>query len=118
LRQAISLVRAVQTEQWRSMDAIALPHYDAEAIADGLRFLSQDEANWEAFFDRSAVSPYRLTYEELESSPQDAITALLTYLGSGEPQPIPLSPSRHRRQSDDLTEEWLRRFTSDREELQ
>lgn len=74
LRQAISFARAMQTEQWRSMDTVARdPHYDAEAIAHGIRFLDQEEANWEEFFARNAVSPYRLTYEQLDSAPEDVV---------------------------------------------
>lgn len=116
LRQAISFARAMQTEHWRSMDAIAgEPRYDAQAITHGIEFLKQDEVNWEGFFARNAVSPYRLTYEELNAGPEDAVAGLLTYLGHDEPRGISLPPARHRRQADDVTEEWIRRYAHDRD---
>jgi trehalose 2-sulfotransferase len=114
MHQAISLARAIQTGQWRSMDAIAIePYYDAQAIAEGIEFLRQDEADWNNFFCRNEISPYRLTYEALESSPEQVVTELLTVLGEDEPPRISLLPAHHR-QADDVTEEWLRRYTRDR----
>ncbi|MDQ2742055.1 MAG: Stf0 sulfotransferase family protein [Chloroflexota bacterium] len=106
LRQAISLVRALQTSQWRSMDAAACaPRYDAHAIAREVQSLEQDEGNWEEFFDRNRVTPYRLTYEEVTGRPQGTVAALLSYLGHDEPVEIALSHTQHRRQADDVTEE-------------
>jgi len=111
LRQAISLVRAVQTSQWRSMDAASCaPQYDAHAIAREVQSLAQDEDRWEEFFDRNRVTPYRLTYEEFTGLPPRTVAALLSYLGHDEPLEIALSQTQHRRQADDVTEEWLRRY--------
>jgi len=111
LRQAISLVRAVQTSQWRSMDATAcVARYDAHAIAREVQVLEQDEATWEEFFDRNGVTPYRLTYEAFTGRPQGAIAALLSYLGHDKPVEIALTHTQHRRQADDVTEEWLHRY--------
>jgi LPS sulfotransferase NodH len=109
LRQAISFARARQTNQWRSMDpSITTPCYDRDAITRGLEFLAGEEASWESCFARNSISPYRLTYEELNAAPEDAIRELLTYLGyQGAPR-ISLPATRHRRQADDMTEEWLR----------
>jgi LPS sulfotransferase NodH len=116
LRQAISFTRAVQTEQWRSMDTIARePRYDAKAIAHGIDFLVQDEANWQAFFTRNTLSPYRLFYEELDSGLEGAVAAVLTYLGYADPLHISLPPTQQRRQADEVTEEWLRRYLHDRD---
>lgn len=107
LRQAISLVRAMQTGQWRSMDgASGTLHYDAAAINRQVRFLEGDERHWEEFFERNALSPYRLTYEDLAATPKDTLISLLNFLGYDGSPPISLRSARHRRQADEITETW------------
>lgn len=111
LRQAISLVRAVQTSQWRSMDSATCDaQYDAHAISREVQALEQDEATWEEFFDRNGMTPYRLSYEAFTKRPQRTVAALLSYLGHDEPVEIAVSYTQHRRQADDLTEAWLHRY--------
>jgi LPS sulfotransferase NodH len=111
IRQAVSFVRAMQTEQWRSTDTAASePQYDADAIIGAIRFFDAEEASWEDFFLRQAISPYRLTYEELESSPRDAIGRLLRDLGYEDALPSSLPESRHQRQADEVTEAWVGRY--------
>lgn len=114
LRQAISLVRAVQTSQWRSMDSATCDaQYDAHAISREVQTLEQDEATWEEFFDRNGMTPYRLTYEGFMGCPQRTVGALLSYLGHDDPGGIALSQTQHRRQADDVTEDWLHRYQRD-----
>ena len=114
LRQAISLVRAVQTSQWRSTDsAVCAAQYDAHAISREVQFLEQDKATWEEFFDRNRVAPYRLTYEEFTGLPRRTVAALLSYLGHDEPLEIALAHTQHRRQADKVTEEWIYRYQRD-----
>lgn len=111
VRQAISFTRAKQTRQWRSMDcATGAPRYDSDAIAESMGFLVWDEANWEEFFARNRITPYRLAYEELESDAGASIHEFLMYLGYTGP-PLPLPPARHLRQADEVTEDWVRRFS-------
>lgn len=114
VRQAISLMRAEQTGQWRSMDHAAWqPYYDADAITRSLQFLARDEANWEDFFTCHAIVPYRLTYEQFDGDPEGAVAALLAHLGYDGSSPISLPEAVHRRQADHLTEEWARRYSEE-----
>lgn len=111
IRQAISLIRAIQSGQWRSMDSSSsTPRYDTASISREVRSLEEEEATWEAFFTRNGVSPYRLTYEELVSTPQEVLAGLLSFLGHDTPITINFSATRHRRQADNVTEEWLHRY--------
>lgn len=112
VRQAVSFARAVQTEQWRSkVSPASEPHYDPDAITRAMHFLGEEEASWEGFFVRHAIVPYRLTYEQLDSAPRDAIGGLLRFLGYEGARPDSLSGSRHQRQADEVTEAWVRRYT-------
>ena len=114
VRQAVSFARAIQTEQWRSMDeAASEPHYDADAITRALHFLAEEETSWEDFFTRHGISPYCLVYEGLDSTPRDAIDGLLRFLGYEGSRLDSLSGSRHERQADEVTESWVRRYTQE-----
>jgi LPS sulfotransferase NodH len=117
VRQAISFSRAIQSKQWRSMDAAKfVPQYDAAAITRELHFLIEEETTWENFFARHTLSPYRLFYEQLDSAPERTIAELLTFLGHAPGTPISLPSPQHHRQADEVTEEWRGRYQ--REELE
>jgi trehalose 2-sulfotransferase len=114
VRQAVSFARAIQTEQWRSMDRVALqPQYDAGAISAAIHALEREEANWEAFFTRADILPHRLSYEDLDSAPREAIGDLMRFLGYQGLLPNSLAGSRHQRQADDVTENWVRRYETE-----
>jgi LPS sulfotransferase NodH len=111
LRQAISFARALQTGRWRSTDTVRGEEaYDRDAIEHGLGFIEQEERSWDQFFHRQRIDAYRLTYEDIAAGPPAAVTAILRYLDYDGPEPVDLPPPRHRRQADDVTEAWLRRY--------
>jgi LPS sulfotransferase NodH len=61
LRQALSLVRAAQTDQWTSMDRPTdQPYYDASAITLAMRYITYYEECWDAYFTEHGISPYRV----------------------------------------------------------
>jgi LPS sulfotransferase NodH len=110
VRQAISLVRAMQSGRWRSMDAAAAGEtYDRQAISEALLGLKRDQEDWESFFSRNAIQPYRLTYEALFSDLPAAIGDLLGWLGHSAVD-LSFPETKHERQADSVTEEWIRAF--------
>ncbi len=110
-KQAVSLVRAIQSEQWRSMDAaVSPPRYDAAAIDAARDAVAAEEAQWEQFFTHNTVVLRRLTYEDLDAHPRATIGALLQFLGHEGPLPDTLSSTEHRKQADAVTDEWVRRY--------
>jgi LPS sulfotransferase NodH len=86
------------------------PEYDAEALSQALDFVRGEEAWWEEFYMRNGLQPYRITYEAIEADPTAAVTSLLQHLGFDGHKAICLPPSRHQRQADSLTDEWVRRY--------
>ena len=51
LRQAISFVRAAQTESWNSnMEVTREPRYDAQAIVAALDRIASENADWDRYF--------------------------------------------------------------------
>ena len=107
LGQAISWVRALQTQQWASFQRPLLPaHYDRTAIARALERIGSHEKAWEQLLaDRS---PLRLRYEDLTIDPGGVLCAVAQHLGVTPPKHLPQAGLK--RQSDGLTAEWRARF--------
>lgn len=117
LRQAVSFARAIQTEQWSSLDSVSSePRYDRDAITAARRALEAEESNWEQFFARHGIRPYRLVYEDLDAVPHDTLAALLRFLGYEEARSIALPSSQLHRQADGETEVWVERYRRERGE--
>ena len=121
LGQALSAVRAVQTEQWRStMPAQAPATYDGAQIYARLQIAARDYARWDIFFARRAVAPTIIVYEDLLADPQsvvDQVADLFDLRGQAHTanERIDLKIQR-----DATTEEWRVRFLDeyrDRNEL-
>lgn len=110
LGQALSLVRAQQTLQYKAtVSAEGAPRYDRRLIADRLTRLAHGHARWESYFARNGIVPLRLVYEELVADPQGAVDAVRC-LVDVESSEVDLSQVELTVQADEVTEEWRRRF--------
>jgi LPS sulfotransferase NodH len=118
LAQAISLVRTIQTDQYRSTEAPrAEPRYDRAAIAGHLARLAENEARWRRYFARNALQPLWLVYEEVIADPAAAVAAVARHLGlAGEVRPD-LERVAVGIQRDAVTEEWRARFAAEAGDL-
>ncbi len=122
LDQAISRLRAEQTGLWhRRADGTELERltprredrYDPEGIAGYMKELSDLDAAWEHWFEREALAPLRITYEELSDDPRPVLESILGALGldvsaagSVEPQTAKLADATSRA--------WRARFEAER----
>ena len=79
--QAISLARAVKTNEWHSHDA---PAPDPELIIDEVlgyvRYLRTMESDWETVFTTLGIAPLRLYYEDLVSGAASVFERTRQYL--------------------------------------
>jgi trehalose 2-sulfotransferase len=118
LRQAISLWRAVQTQEWSrehpAGDDEGRPElvYSAAAIDALERQLADQERAWERWLGGRPVAPLVLDYEDYAEAPQHAVAAVLAHLGVAVPAELPAT-TRMQRQSDGLSEEWRRRHVKE-----
>jgi trehalose 2-sulfotransferase len=112
VRQAVSLWRALQTQAWRS-DAGCAEARPAEYHFGAISHLSsriraEDEA-WESWFREEGLAPLELLYEDIAADLPSAVGAVLAHLGAdandGERAFSPM-----RRQSDELSEQWVERY--------
>lgn len=122
--QAVSLWKAIQTQQWRTdPESAANPRpdhaaqsgrpveYDYRAIKHLLDELHRWDARWEDWFHATGREPIRVIYEEFTSSRAATIGRVLDDLGIDPPEPEGQGPMR--RQADDLSRDWVARFRSD-----
>jgi trehalose 2-sulfotransferase len=113
LRQAISFYRAIRSDRWVSdgfHDSGPRPRYDRQEIARCQRQLQSQETAWRLFFETNDIQPMLVHYEDLDGDYEGTARAVLRYLGISPPRPLFFGGRRHLRQSDAITERWIRRF--------
>jgi LPS sulfotransferase NodH len=111
LGQAISSLRAVQTDQWRSTMAAQGPAvYDGAQIYERLRAAARDYARWDVFLARNAIEPTVIAYEELVADPQAAVDKVASLFGLQGRVPIKADDIHLEIQRDATTQDWRARF--------
>jgi LPS sulfotransferase NodH len=108
IRQAISFVRADQTESWNSsMAVVREPVYDAEAITRALARIQHENDQWTHYFSEHGIAPLHITYEQLTRDTDTTIQAIMSFIEA----PIEhVPPATTRSQSDGINAEWAHRF--------
>lgn len=111
LGQAISLVRARQTDQWISMQTRQgePPRYDFPAIDAAITELLELKAGWLRFFAVTGRQFLKVTYESLLADPEIWIGKIAEYLCLP-PARIDWERVLPQKQSGEESEEWRRRF--------
>jgi trehalose 2-sulfotransferase len=115
LRQAISWYRASHKNTWWYIDGVHDPrartsedppfHYAAIKRYEGV--LLEYETAWQRLFVAIGIRPLRIEYDELCSDLQSTVKYVLKYLGTSPLVGRPVGHPRLKRQSDQLTEEWV-----------
>src|SRR5215218_1348043 len=113
-RQAVSLWKALQTQQWRKDS-------DEDVGGRGLRFsfaavdhlklrIDEHNAAWRNFFEGCGMEPLEVLYEELVADYEGTVSWLLEGIGLPVPEGFAVEAPRMRRQADELSEEWVRLY--------
>jgi|CXWL01.1.fsa_nt_gi LPS sulfotransferase NodH len=114
LRQAISLARARQTNQYRGSQPPQGPaRYSQPAIATALADISREEAGWASHLAARGVEPLIVTYDQLCGTYRDTIRSVLDFVGVPVGNDFSLPLPVLQRQADRLTEEWIERYRLD-----
>lgn len=119
LRQAVSNLRASQTDHWSHAQAEDSPpkmppRYDFALIEERLARIQRQNAKWDRFFADFATRPAVVYYEDLAANLSDGVRAVLRHLEIEAPEPLFSAPLTLRRQGDALNEEWLERYRADK----
>jgi LPS sulfotransferase NodH len=108
IRQAISFVRAFQSESWNSnMKAQREPVYDSDAIENALARINEENAQWQKYFVDNKIEPLDITYEQLTRDMDATVRLVMNHIDS----PIDSVPApQTKKQSDATSKEWAERF--------
>jgi trehalose 2-sulfotransferase len=114
--QAVSLWKAIQTQQWRNEDEFSRggrsAEYDYSAIKHLVNELHHWDARWEDWFYSTGREPIRVIYEEFVDSRAATVGRVVDALGIDPREPeSELGPMR--RQADNLSHDWVSRFRQD-----
>ena len=111
LGQAISLVRARQTNQWISMHERQgeLPHYDFQSISAAIAELQDQKSAWLRFLALRGHEFFKVNYESLVADPQAWIDRIADYLRLPTVR-IHWERVLPQRQSGEESENWRRRY--------
>jgi len=119
VRQAISFLKARQTDVWWQMRMWVRANkkqpekeltFDFAAIEQLIRQIELHEKAWTQFFEEAGVAPLELYYEDLVGSYEETIRRVFDYLGVALPANLMIRKPRYDKQADTLSEEWLRRY--------
>jgi len=111
LGQAISHVRAMQTQQWTSRgQARSEPVYQFEAIDAEFLRITNAQARWAYYLGRNGLPVLHVVYEQLVQRPQETVNAIAQLVGLLEPAIVDFTRVGVAIQRDELTEDWRRRF--------
>jgi LPS sulfotransferase NodH len=111
LAQAVSLLRAEQTEVWHDTpgeprEPVREPGFDFGRIAELVREIEDDNLAWQRWFGSVGIQPCLVRYEELAVAPVETTLGVLGFLG------LELAPGRqvvvrHRRLADEISAQWI-----------
>lgn len=111
--QAVSWAKALQTHYWHPGEVVlpggAHPHYDEELIGRLVATIETLEARWNDWFTEHRIVACEVVYEELAADPLGTAHAVLDCLGLAVRPDRPLVIG-HRRQADQVNDEWSARF--------
>jgi LPS sulfotransferase NodH len=111
VRQAVSLWKAVQTQEWKAEGReTPEPFFSFRAIDHLVRQLAEHDTAWTGFFTGLGVEPLTITYEELAKAHEPVIRRCLDHLGVPCPDDLVAGPPELRIQADDRSEEWVARY--------
>ena len=115
LAQAVSLWKAIQTQQWRNEAEGEADQRAADYDYDALRFLVEElhrwDSRWEDWFSATGREPIRVIYEEFVNARAATVGRVLDELGIDPPEPGERGPMK--RQADHLSRDWVTRFRDD-----
>jgi LPS sulfotransferase NodH len=111
--QALSYLRALQTNEWWRMEGVvndqrngAVPVFDAAAIERLERELVSQQSAWERYFVERHIEPLVVEYEALTEDYRGQLARVLDFLGLDASAAATIPPPRLLRQADRLTAQW------------
>ena len=110
IAQAVSWARAEQTTYWHPGDKVAaVPRFDFAQIDALVHTIAHHNDAWRAWFQRSRIQAYEVSYEDLAADPVTVTRGVLNHLGLAVPDAHPIVAD-DRKQADQVNAEWIDRY--------
>jgi LPS sulfotransferase NodH len=114
LGQAISLAKALQTEQYEADQSPRVePSYDRRTIGRHLGRIAEGQERWRRYFARNGIQPLWLVYEEVVSDPEGAVAAVAAHLALDGDVAIKPELVTATVQRDASSEQWRSRYVAE-----
>jgi hypothetical protein len=117
VRQAVSLVKARQSSQWKAMSPqpqrADVASYDFGLVDSALRTIVDEECAWEEYFTHAGVTPVTVVYEDFVRDYESTVRGLLDHLETPLPNEFVFPAPRLHKQADRVSEEWVERYRRD-----
>jgi LPS sulfotransferase NodH len=120
VRQAVSYVKAIQSNIWWDADQPPAPYdaprpdavrFDYLLIAASMARLAEEDDRWTRYFATNGIVPLTLDYEDLQADPDSAVCTVLEFLEVELPTGYRPPAPTFRQQADAQTERWVIRFS-------
>lgn len=121
VRQAISLLKALQTNVWGKRAGVKSQaegelKYNYFAIDHYRGTLAKSDRNWQQYFDDNQISPFVVVYEEFVENYDKIVREILEFLGTST-RHLRISQPRLEKQADGRSDLWAARYHRRRETL-
>jgi trehalose 2-sulfotransferase len=120
VRLAVSWWKAIQSKQWHLLPGegrkpVDLSNsYSYDAINHLYNECSMREAGMQEFFAEGNIVPLNIFYEDFVQQYEQTIRRILKHLDLGR-QPVTIPPPLLAQTADDVSEEWVQRFRTERQ---
>jgi len=108
--QAVSLVRAMQTGQWRAeQPANKAPEYNFGALAQAYFHICRGYDFWRSYLALQGGAYQCFAYEDMLENPMPYLATVSAHFGA----PVPSGETAHNIQRDPLSRDWQMQFDDD-----
>jgi trehalose 2-sulfotransferase len=108
--QGVSWWKARTSGSWRGgREPRSEPVFDFDGIDERVRRVREHDREWAGWMAANGISALELTYEQVVADPVARVRETLSFLDLAVPDDLRVDP-RTERQSDEVNEEWIRRY--------
>lgn len=114
VRQAVSIVKALQTNVWRkqthSDDEVEhTPIFDFDKIDFYYNRILSAEAEWELYFKKNNIVPFKIAYEDLVQNYEQTAVEILNFLNLPADN-LTFASRQLKRQANRSNDEWVSQY--------
>lgn len=114
LAQAISYVKALQTQAWTSKrEAVVSPHYDFDQITRAKHKFDTEGSGWRNYFEKHNISTVVIKFEDFVNDIEGESRKALLHLGAENGENLTIKIPGLKKQSDTINMEWRERYIRD-----